>query len=644
MFDFIRNHMKALQFVLVLLIFPSFVFFGIQGYSRFNEGDQGAVAQVDGKPISQAEFDRSLRERVDNARRQMPGLDPKLFETEQMKSLALDGLVRERVLYAAAGKLHLVSSDDRLKRLFREDPEFAQLRNPDGGVNRELLASIGMTSEGFTERLRQDLARRQVSGGLSQSALAPAAAASAALDALYQQREVQVQRFEAKDYAAKVAPSDAELEAYYKSPANARRFLAPEEAQVEYVVLDLESLRKTVEVPEEGLKKYYTENAARYTVPEERKVSQILIAADKDAPKAVREAAKAKATALAAQAKASPARFAELAQKNSDDDGTAKNGGQMEFFGRGSLLDLKPFEDAVFSLKPGEIAGPVETDFGYHVILLQETRGGEKKSYESVRSELETEVRNQLAQQRFAEAAVDFGNMVYEQPDSLKPVAERWKLEIRKADHVTRTPQAQAAGALASAPFLEALFASDTLTAKHNTKAIDIGANQLASGRVVQYTAAHAKPYAEVKAQVREQVVQAQAGALAKKSGNERYAALKAAPATVLSETAVVVSRAQTHELPPALLDAVLKAPTASLPAIVGVDLGEQGYAVAKITKLNGRDASVADPVKAKIQYAQIWGDAEEKAYYNALKSRFKVSISARAASSPADASGNELR
>src|SRR5664279_795643 len=173
MFDFFRRHTRVLQFLLVLLVFPSFVFFGIQGYSRFAGGDQQWVAKVDGQQISQAEFDNAMRDRIDRARRQMPTLDAKVFETPEMRSMALDSVVRDRLMLVAADKLHLVTTDDRLERLFKSDPEFAPLRNADGSVNRDTLAALGMSSEGFAERLRQDFSRRQVMQALSGSAMAP---------------------------------------------------------------------------------------------------------------------------------------------------------------------------------------------------------------------------------------------------------------------------------------------------------------------------------------------------------------------------------------------------------------------------------------------------------------------------------------
>jgi peptidyl-prolyl cis-trans isomerase D len=633
MFDFFRRHTRALQFVLVLLVFPSFVFFGIQGYSRFAGADNQTVAKVAGQGITQVEWDMAMREQLERAQRQMPGIDAKLFETPEMKRLSLDALVRERVLLAAADKLHLVTTDDRLQRLFVSDPQFAALRNPDGSVNKDALGARGMSSEMFAQRLRQDLSQRQVLLGLAGSVVAPLSDTATALDAMFQQREVQVERFDAKDYLAKVDPSDADIEKFYKDPVRAALFEAPEQASIEYVVLDLEALKKDVKVSEEDLRKYFAENEKRYTVPEERRASHILIKAEKDIAQAERDRAKTKAEGLLAEVRKNPAAFADLARKNSDDPGSAEKGGDLDFFGRGAMV--KPFEEAAFTLKPGEISGIVQSDFGYHIIQVTGARGGEKRSFESVRGELEAEIKTQLAQKRYSEAAVEFSNMVYEQPESLKPAADRFKLEMKTAQNVKRTPAPGTAGLLANAKFLDALFSNDAIKNKRNTEAVEVGPSQMVSGRIVKYEAAHQLPLAEVRDKVRAQVAATQAAALARKLGIERFAALRGAPATAMSDTAKMVSRAQPREVPRELLDAVLKAPATTLPVVVGVDLGDQGYAIARVLKVLGRDPVAVDASRAQAQYAQTWADAETQAYYAALKARFNAQITVSTSVSP---------
>jgi peptidyl-prolyl cis-trans isomerase D len=627
MFEFVRTHTRLLQFLLVLLIFPSFVFFGIQGYSGFTDAGNDAVAQVAGSKITRAELDAAHRDQIERVRSQMPNLDTRLFDTPEMRQQTLDALVRERVMLVTADKLNLTTTTERLQRELLAVPQLAALKRADGSFDTQaykaLLQAQGMTPESFEARVRQDTTLRQVMLGVGGTVFAPEKSAETAIDALLQQREVQVQRFDAKNYLGKVNPSDAELEAYYKNPANAAQFQAPEQATIEYALLDLEALKKGVSVSEDELRKYYAENEKRFGTPQERRASHILVKADKSAPAAEREKARAKADKLLAELRKNPASFAELARKNSDDPGSAERGGDLDFFARGAMV--KPFEDAAFGLKQGEISGIVESDFGYHIIQVTGVRGGEKKSFDAVRAEIADEVAKQLAQRRYSEAALEFTNLVYEQSDSLKPVADKFKLELRNVKNVRRTPGPETAGPLASAKFLEALFGSDALRNKRNTEAVEIAPNQMVSGRVLEYTPAHQRPFAEVKDAVRSKVAAEQAAALARKEGEARLAQLKAAPDSTLSETPLTLSRAQTREQPRALVDAVLQASAATLPGYLGVELGTEGYAVVKLIKVLGRDPAAGDAARAQSQYAQAWGDAESQAYYAALKTRLRV-------------------
>ncbi len=635
MFDFVRNHTRLMLGLVLLLIIPSFVFFGVQGYESFTDGSRSAVARVDGVDITRAEWDFAHQRNVERLRRQMPTVDASLLDTPQMRRETLDGLVRERVLLATANQLHLVPGDERLQRLFVTDPQFAALRNPDGSVNRDILAAQGMSSESFAQQLRQEFAMQQVLAGMAGSAFAPASMARPSLDALLQRREVQVQRFDPAAFRDKVSPTDADLEAYFK--ANEATFRATESAEIEYVVLDLDSVMKGVSVPEEDLRRFFTENASRYTKAEERRASHILINADTAMPAAERKKARERAEALLAELRQNPAAFADLARKNSQDAGSAPNGGDLDFFGRGAMV--KPFEDAVFAMKQGEISNIIESDFGYHIITLTGVRGGEQQPFESVRAEIEAEVRKSLAVKRYAEVAEQFTNMVFEQPDSLQPVVEKLKLEKRTAT-VQRTPAPGATGVLASAKLLEAVFGNDAVSNKRNTDAVETAPNQLASARIVRHTPARVPPLAEVRDQVRERVVAEQAAALARKEGTAQLELLRKTPAQALASPAIVVSRNQPQGLPRPLLDAVLRADATAMPTLIGVDLGAQGFAVARLTQVLPRDTPPAAEAQLVSQYAQAWSGAETQAYLGALKTRVKAVIKPAAGQAAASAPG----
>jgi peptidyl-prolyl cis-trans isomerase D len=627
MFDFVRRHTKIMQFLLFLLIFPSFVLFGIQGYNRFREKGE-PVASVNGVDITQSEWDNAHRVQVERMRNSMPNVDVKLLDSPEAKYSTLDRMVRDRLLQVAAEKLHLAVSDQRLANELQQNPNIASLRRPDGSLDleryRELLAAQGMTPESFERQVRFDLASRQVMAGLGASSFAPAAVADVALNAYYQQRQVQIARFNTADFTSKVNPTDADLETYYK--AHADQFMSAERADVEYVVLDLASVEKTVSVPEAELKTYYEQNQERLASLEERRASHILINAPASASAQDRAKAKAKAEELLAQLQKNPDKFAELARKNSQDPGSAEKGGDLDFFARGAMV--KPFEDAVYGLKKGETSGVVETEFGYHIIRLTDIRTPKQKSFEDARESLQNEVRHQLAQRKFAEAAEQFTNTVYEQSDSLKPAAEKLKLEIKQASQIGRDPVPGNA-VLSQPKLLAAIFSADSIEKKHNTEAVDVGPNQMAAARIVRYSPARTLPLDEVKTRVREQVVAQQAAELARKTGEAKLAEFKASPDAKVGEV-VTVARDQKLQVPGQVVEAALRASTQSLPTWVGVDLGQGGYAVVKVEKVLSRDdAQAQNRDREHGQFAQWWASAEGLAYYNLLKEKFKVEIKA---------------
>jgi len=630
MFDFVRKHTKIMQFLLFLLIFPSFVLFGLEGYSRMRE--KGAVvATVNGTDILQPELDNAHKIQVDRMRAAMPNLDAKLFDSSIAKQATLDRLVRERLLQVAAQKMHLGVSDQRLANELQQNPNIAGLRRPDGSLDleryRQLLATQGLTPESFEAQVRSDLSTRQVMAGLGITSFATPVLADVTLNAFYEKRQIQVAKFTAADFTAQIKPTDADLEDYYK--ANGEKFKSAERADVDFVILDLAAIQKTVTVPEAELKNFYEQNLARLANLEERRASHILINADKAAPAAERDKARAKAQEILATLKQSPDKFGELAKKFSQDTGSANKGGDLDFFARGAMV--KPFEEAAFSLKKGETSDVVESEFGFHIIRVTDIKQPKQKSFEESRASLEVDARRQLAQRKFAEAADQFTNLVYEQSDSLKPAADKLKLEIQHAKGVGTEPVPAASGTAMNNPkFLAAIFSSDTIEKKRNTEAIELAPNVLASARITNYQPARILPFADVKDKVREQVVAQKALERAKQEGESNLAQWKASPDKAKLAASVVVSREQKQQLSDAVIEAALRANSQTLPAWVGVDLGGSGYAVVKVEKILPRETvDASQQSRERQQYMQWWAGAEEASYYRWLKDKFKVEIKA---------------
>lgn len=626
MFDTIRNNSKILMGLLALLIIPSFVLFGIDGYNQ-RDAKGAVVAKVDGQEISQQEWDAAHQREVDRMRASMPNLDAKLLGSDEARYATLERMVNDRLIAVAAQKQLLVTSDQRLANYLQRDPSIAGLRGADGKLDmdryRQMAASQGMTPQMLEEQVRRDLSNQQVLSVLQASAVASQRQSDGALQAYLQRREIQMQRFEPANFVAKVQPGEADLEKYYQAQSD--RFRSQESVDIEYLVLDAASLEKSITLSEQDIKTYYEQNLQRLAGKEQRRASHILINAAKDAPAAEREKAKLKAEALLASLRKDPKAFADLARKNSDDTGSASKGGDLDFFAKGAMV--KAFEDVAFELKQGEISSVVESEFGFHIIQLTDVKAAVAPTLESMRPQLVADLRQQQAKRQFAEFAETFSNSVYEQADTFKPVAEKLKLTVQQAQGLTRS-QATQQGLLSSPKILDAVFAEDAISKRRNTAALEVSSNTLVSARVIQHRPAALRPFAEVKDEVRTQYVKDQALSMAKAEGQARWVDWKNQPAQAQLGASLVVSRDQPQGQPQAVMDAVLRADPARMPVLLGVELGQQGYAVVRVNKLVTREEpNPQQHAQSRQQFARLLGSAEAAAYLSHLKSQFKAEI-----------------
>lgn len=619
MFDTIRKHQRLLQFVLLILILPAFMFFGLSGYDGMLSGNRG-VASVAGRDITQQEFDEAQRQQVEQLRQMLGNsVDAKMFDTPESRKEVLEGLISQRVIADAAAARKVAVTDERVRQTILGIPG---LKRDDGSFDdaryKALLSGQNMTPAGFEMRLRSDLALQTLPDAVQSSAILPKTVRDQLIALQEQSREIRELRFSAADFAASVKPTDEQLAAYYE--ANARAFETPESAKIEYVLLDRAALEKQVSVGADDLKTYYEQNRARFGTAEERRASHILV---KTAPDA-----KAKAEALLAKLKADPTQFEALARASSDDPGSAAQGGDLGFFAQGMMV--KSFADAAFEMKEGEIRGPVETEFGQHIIRVTGIKPGEVRPFEAVRAEIEKQVQAQQAASKFAESAEAFTNTVYEQSDSLKPAADKFGLQVLTADGVGRQPAPGAApgSPLANPRLLAALFADDVLRNKRNTEAVEIAPGRLAAARIIEYRQPQRKPLDEVREVVRKQVVEQESARLAKQAGEARLAELKAGKGDASAFTASrVVTRNAPGGLSQPALEAVFRLPAEPTPAYGGIDLGNQGYSLVQLLKVTAPSAEVI--AQRQAAYDQQLGRAVAQQdvvdYIDSLKQRAKI-------------------
>ncbi|MFC5547182.1 SurA N-terminal domain-containing protein [Massilia aerilata] len=632
MFEFIRTHQRLMQFLLLLLILPSFVLVGVSQYE--SRGSNDGVATVDGRTITQQEWEAAQRRQIEQARAMMGAqFDPKLFDSPEAKQEVLDGLVAERAISAEVARNHLTVGNDTLYKAIQEQ---TGMKKPDGSFDLEaykaFLQAQGMSAESFQARISYQMAVQQLAASVQSTAFAPRSVAGRLSDLNDQQREVQEQLFPASNYASQVKVTDAMVKAFYDK--NAALFQVPETIKAEYVVLNPEAIEKLVTVSDAEIADAYNKNKARFATPEKRSASQILITAAKDAKPADDAAAKAKAQAILAEVQKAPNDFAKIAKAQSQDPGSAELGGDLGVIEKG-LLPAKQVEDAVFQLKEGEVSGLVRSDFGYHIVKLTKLVPASQKPLEEARPEIAAELKKTKMASKYSELAEAFTNTVYEQSDSLKPVADKLGLAIETVEGLTRTPNpALGKPLLNNDKFLKAIFSQDAIANKRNTEAVEVAPSTLVSGRVVEFKPATKRPLAEVDAVIRQRVTQEEAMRLARQAGEARIAAAKASgDATGFGDVKNVSRTMQQPTINPAAAMAVLKADVSKLPAYVGVELPGQGYGVYRIGKVT--QPAQADQARRKQEaeaIARAMGNAELYGYVEALKRKAKAKLNVKAA------------
>lgn len=618
MFDAVRNNKRIVQVFLALIALP-FAFFGVESYVR-NAGVGEDVAKIGDIKITQQEFQNTLREQQERLRAQAGGqLDPKFMDNPEVRKAILDDLVSQKLLMAEATKRHMFASDDLIRRTVGNIEAF----KVDGKFSREryeaALAGQGMSPAGFEAQLRRDLTLQQLAGGIGQSSLVARTVADRVIGLQTEKREVQEYRLPLDAYLGKVKLADDAAKKFYDE--NSARFQLPEQAKVEFVVLSMDSIGSQLSITDDEIKTWYDSHKDRFQQPEERRASHILIGSDKLG----KDKAKAKAAEVLAELKKNPGAFADLARKESTDPGSASKGGDLGFFGRGMMV--KPFEDAAFSLKEGQISDVVESDFGFHIIKVTGIHAAKTKALAEVRGEIVDELKKTAASRKFAEAAESFSNLVYEQADSLKPAAEKYKLAIRQSDWIGREAN-PANGPLANAKLLAAVFSEDSIKNHRNTEAVEVAPNTLVSARIVDYKAATVKPFEGLKASIESMLQQQEAQKLAREAGDAQLEALRKGEDKLAWGAAKTVSRLDPRQVSPAVAPAIFRMDTTKLPSYAGAEVPGSGYALYKLVRIGAGDKLDDGRKQALMQQLATFSAQEEaRLYLAALRQRYKVEV-----------------
>lgn len=625
MLEVIREHAqgKIAKVILVLITVP-FALWGVESYIQ-NAGDGPAAAKVAGQEISQREFTEALKDQQDRMRAALgKNYDAAAMDNPEIRKSVLDALITQRLIIGDAISQGLAVTDAQLALFIAQHEEFQENGQYSQARYDAWLSQQKRPETAIWRDLRNSKLLQMASEGVAFAAFMPHSTADKLMRINEQQREVSQAAVPIEQFMSQTKIDTSAVKDYYDK--NQSEFSVPEQARLEYVVLSAEQLMSQVNVSEDEIATYYKEHSSQYAQPEERQASHILITLAANASAAEKAAAEDKARKLGLEARQNPANFAQLAKQHSQDTGSANQGGDLGFFARGAMV--KPFEDTVFKMAPGEISEPVRSDFGYHIIKLVAVKPGKTRTLQEVRGEVMQELKKQKAGKKFAESAENFSNVVYEQGDSLKPVAQQLGLQVEQSAWVSRL--ASDTPLLNNPKLLQAVFSDDVLKDKRNTEAIEVAPNVLVSARLLEYKPASVKPLEEVSTVLSQRLQRQQASALAVKWGRDALLQLqqgKASPALNWS-AAQLASRIKPAGLEPAALKEVFKFKGDKLPGYAGVENAQGGFTLVKVTRVIEPDTLDEGRKRA---YAQRFSNMLEQeyaaAYLASLKSKAKIEI-----------------
>ncbi|MGV8922652.1 MAG: SurA N-terminal domain-containing protein [Thermomonas sp.] len=634
--------------ILGLLIVP-FAFFGMESYmSQRVDSYAARIAQPpswwqsapQAWPLSYLwrtyDIDSAdFRQRFEQARmrardEQGDKFDAKVFESADNKRKLLDQMIDEQVMRLAAEGHGIVVSDVEVRNAIQAVPDFQVDGKFDVNRYQLLLASQSpaQTPRDFDNRIRDDLQVSLIPNRLAQSAFVTNADVDRVMRLLGEQRDVSFVMLPAMP-ADTAAVTPAQIQAWYKS--HAAEYRQPETVRLEYVEVDGATMPPPV-VDEAALRTRYEGDAAKFSAAEQREVSHILVQVAADANDADKKAAEARANKLAAEARAPGADFAALAKANSDDAGSKDKGGDLGLMTKGGLPG--PFEDAAFTMKPGEVRGPVKSDFGWHIIKIGKVLAGSQRPFEEVRAQLEAEMQESERERAYNELSGKLVDQVYKSPSSLEPAAKATGLEVKTTPTFSR---AGGPGLAANQKVLRAAFSETLIQDGTASDPIELGPNHSTMIRVIEHTPERPRPLAEVS----ESVVAAIRSDRQRKAAEAAADALvKAAKASTLAKAAdgakLAMAEMNALERGSAIpsrraVDAFFDTPRprGNLVPVGKVEAGGQ-YIVYAIRAVRDGDLAKASPQERgqlREQLSNIAGVDAQKAYVRASRAKYEIKV-----------------
>ncbi len=630
MLQSIRN--KATSWFALAIIFLalfSLTFFGIGDYITTRTDTW--VAKVGDEEIAPEAFRQRFQQwRQDMRQRMGDAFDPRMLEQPAFRRQILDQMIDEALLRQANERMGIVVSPGRLRSEIVSIPAFQVAGQFNEQSYRSVLANQGMSPAMFDRRLRDDIAARAIPQSVFVSAVVTAAEIDAHLRLAEQLRDFAFVRVTEPAEPVSDQVTAEERQAFYD--ANSAEFMSPETVTLEYIEIDAATMPVPERADEQTLRDRYDNELARFSTPEQRLASHILVRADGPDADAQR-AALDTATGLVAQARAEGADFAALASEHSADLGSRGQGGDLGWVDRGQTDPA--FEDALFALEAGAVSDPVRTDEGYHVILLREVRAATQQPFEEVREQLATEFQASERERLFAERSGEMIDLIYEDPGSLRPAAEALGLEIRTAGPFRRD---SFDGLFESADVRDAAFSDEVLLEGQVSDAIDVSPTRRVAIRVTEHAKSEPLPLDEVAAQIDARIVAERRAAavrshaealLARLDGGESLAEIAASIGAEVEQAQQVGRAAAAPEQ--ALVAEVFRMPRPAEDAPVRRLVAlEPGHALVELTRVvDGDPAAVPEARREQVrtELEQARALAESRALIATLRAAADIQV-----------------
>jgi peptidyl-prolyl cis-trans isomerase D len=627
MLQAMRNKMHGWPSILLLGISVfAMSFFGMEGYLTSN--DSAYVAKVGKQEISQTDFqDRMNQLRQQETAEQGDKFDSSVLQKPEVKQRVLDGMIDQHLLLAATSDWGMRVSDNAVRDYIAAIPQFQLNGKFDPTTYRTFLEGQRKTPGMFESDIRSSLAAQLLPNAIADSTIISDAQVNQFLSLAAQRRDVRYIVLP-KSKVADQQVTEAQAQAYYK--AHLADYMNPEQVSVKYLEVDAAELKLDATPDDSELQKRYESEKQRFVQPEQRLVSHILIDVPTNATPAQQKAALAKAEKIATEA--TPANFAALADKESQDAGSKRQGGDLGWLEKG--VTTPAFDNALFALDKGQISKPVLSTDGYHVIWLRDIRAGASKPFAEVRDQLLKEVSSSERDRKYNEVAGKMSDETYQNPSSLEPAATALDLPIKTTGLFS---QVGGDGVAANAKVIAAAFSDDVLVQGNNSGLIDLGNDHSVVLHVDKHVPAAARPFAEVRADVDKRLLDERIAAASKKAADTLLARVRqgttmdaaAAEVGASVRTAAAVERNATNVPAPLLTQAfLLPHPAAGKAEFAAVDMHDGSYALMALDKVQAGDLTTVTSEQRESlrqQMAQAYAVEATRELVDMLRAKAKI-------------------